>query len=386
MLRKVVYKVLGPNIGKQTRRVLNYYKSGMKKINSIVEYKTYSYGYHTSCGYYDLDPVRNGMLLLITTDNAMENAVIHKICLNTKVDNNIGEGSVANWQQGNRLKWINDDTIIFNSFKDGQYISSELYKGNTKSHPWPVYDIKNNLAVSLDFNRLGWLRPGYGYTKFPLSEIQLDDCAIRMVDLSSDQEILCLSYWDLINNFPRKVDLQKCYINHLSFSPSGQKFMFFFIEIKNGVHQCSLCVYDGGKIVYLDTELSASHYVWKNDDEILTTSYDKNRNCRYYLYSIKDQTRMNVLPELLKQDGHPTYVNDHTIITDTYPDKAGFQHIYLVDTDSKKMKEYISIYSSAKHMGVERCDLHPRYSKERNEVYFDADIDGHRRVYSFKLD
>ena len=69
----------------------------------------------------------------------------------------------------------------------------------------------------------------------------------------------------------------------------------------------------------------------------------------------------------------------------TYPDAAGFQRILLVDIANERINECVSIYSSAKHVGVERCDLHPRISKETNEVYFDADIDGHRRVYSFSL-
>ena len=46
----------------------------------------------------------------------------------------------------------------------------------------------------------------------------------------------------------------------------------------------------------------------------------------------------------------------------------------------------MSIYSSAKHLGEKRCDLHPRVSLNSGKVYFDADIDGKRRIYVFKLE
>lgn len=386
MIKKIIYKIFGKNIGSQVRRILYFYKSGKKKINSTVEYKTYSYGFHTSCGYYDLDPIKDGALLVITTDDSMDRAKIHQIDINSGADEVLGESTVVNWQQGNRVKWLADKTIIFNSFEDNHYISVEIRDGISKRYRWPVYDVKGDFAVTLDFNRLGWMRPGYGYTKFPLNDVSIDDCAIRLFKLSTEEIIANITYRDLINKFPREVNLQNCYINHLSFSPSGGKFLFFFIEIKNGIHQCSLAVYDGKDIIFLESELSASHYSWKTDNDILTTSYDDQRRCGYYLYSLNKKNCKQVLPDLLNQDGHPTYIDENTIVTDTYPDSAGFQHIKVVDLLEGSCNEIVSIYSTARHVGVERCDLHPRYAKETQEIFFDADIDGRRRVYSFKLE
>lgn len=391
MLKQIIYRIFGKNIGKKVRRVLNYYKSGKKKINASVEYKMYSFGYHTSCGYYDLDPVKDGNLLLITTDDAMEKAVVHKVNIRFDEDVILGESSVVNWQQGNRAKWLADNEIIFNTFENDHYISVELADGNIKKHPWPIYDVQGDFAITLDFNRLGWMRPGYGYTKHKLSDVNLDNCAIKKFRLSTNETVFDITYRDLINKFPKGVNLQNCYINHLCFSPSGEKFLFFFIEIKDGIHQCSLAVYDGKDILFLDTDLSASHYTWKNDNEILATCYDDKRRCGYYLYSLDDMSRLQVMPDLLNQDGHPTYIGENTIVTDTYPDSAGFQQIKIVDFLNKdyldgSVKEVVSIYSTAKHIGVERCDLHPRYAREINKIFFDADIDGRRRVYSFKLE
>ena len=92
------------------------------------------------------------------------------------------------------------------------------------------------------------------------------------------------------------------------------------------------------------------------------------------------------MADKLIKDGHPTYINDDCIITDTYPDKAGFQEILFVDITRGRIQQCVSIYSTSKHLGVERCDLHPRIAKDNKKVIFDADVDGHRRIYTFDIE
>lgn len=386
IIKKIIYAIFGDDIGKKIKRVVGYYRSRKKKVNTNVELKTIVEGFHTSCGYYDFDPVENGVLLLVTTDKKHEKTDVIEYDLFARTSKKTGKGEVVNWQQGNRLMWIGKGTYIYNSFSDDQYISIEHFEKNNIIHKWPVYDVYGNMAVSLDFNRLGWMRPGYGYTNFPLTEINETDCAIRLFDLSNDKEIAVITYAELKEALGVSVDLHNCYVNHLKFSPSGNRFMFFFIEIKNGRHMCYLSVYDNGNVNILDKELCASHYTWKNDNEILVTSYDDKHECGYYLYNVNNEDRILVLEKQLKKDGHPTYISEDCFITDTYPDSAGFQRILHVDLKNETIKELVAIYSTAKHVGVERCDLHPRVSKKNNSVYFDADIDGRRRVYEFELE
>lgn len=386
ILRRMVYRVCGPNIGNQVRRVILFAKSGKKKVNSSVNLSVLGDGYHTSCGYYDFDPVMEGMLAYLTLDRAATKATVWKKDLKTGQKERIENGQIANWQQGNRVRWKDRGTIIFNSIEDGRYVAVESRNGSRRVHPYPVYDVKNNLAVSLDFTRLGWMRPGYGYTLFPMDEITEQSMAVAVYNMDTDQAEQIITYADMLSALGRKVRLENCYINHLCFSPSGDKFLFFFIEIQGNRHMCYLAVCQGGKVEILDRELSASHYTWKNDNVILATSYDEKRNCGYYLYDLVQKNRTQVMPQLLNKDGHPTYINESLVVTDTYPDKEGFQHILLVDCQKETVKDCVAIYSTAKHMGVERCDLHPRFAKETNEVYFDADVDGHRRLYSFRIE
>lgn len=385
-LARIIYILFGNNIGKQVRRVISFIKSGKRKINSIVHLNTFSYGYHTTCGYYDLDPMKDKKFIFITTDKKMEQANVYMKNLVEQTCELIDKTTLVNWQQGNRLRWMSKEGIIYNSFLDNKYISVEVQNNKRRIHKWPIYDVRKKQAVTLDFNRLGWMRPGYGYTKFPYTEIDESDIAIRLFDLETDDDIKLIRYSELINSLGKRVNLSSCYVNHLCFSPSGDKFLFFFVEIQNNIHKCYLGVYYNEKIRFLDRELSASHYTWRDEETILATSYDQDRNCGYYLYEINTGIKIPVMPEKMCKDGHPTYIDNTTLITDTYPDSNGFQQILLIDLVRETVKEIVSIYSSAKHVGVERCDLHPRYAKENNEIYFDADIDGHRRIYNFNLE
>ena len=78
------------------------------------------------------------------------------------------------WQQGTMLQWLGsapDREIIYNGFDDGKYFSviRDIHDGKTRRLPLPVYAISpdGKQAVSLDFDRVNRLRPGYGYMAMP---------------------------------------------------------------------------------------------------------------------------------------------------------------------------------------------------------------------------
>lgn len=175
----------------------------------------------------------------------------------------------------------------------------------------------------------------------------------------------------------------KYYINHLSFSPTGDKFLFFWINIKdNGIHMANLLVYDFKKeeLIVLENKLSVSHYDWIDDERIIVTAYNEKRECRYYIYNVNGE-RTNLLHDILTNDGHPTWLGNNKIITDTYIDKYGFQKILYVDIDNRKIDTLIDIYSSYKAFGEKRCDLHPRINNKNDDICFDANVKGNRMLF-----
>lgn len=377
--------VVTNTIKKKISRVIRFKLSGKKKILCKYPISVISHGFHSSCGYYDFNPILDGKLAFFSTDRKYKTASNYLFDIDSGKTTLIGNSKLVNWQQGNRLRWIKKSKLIYNDFINDHYVSIEDDVGKSLIHYLPVYDSRENVAISIDFNRLGYLRPGYGYTKFPFEKgITENSIAITIFDLNNDSIIRQIKYGDIVKAFDRKFNLDKCYVNHICISRSPNTFLFFFIEIIEKNHQCNLCLYNNGTISIIEDELSASHYAWKNEYEILFTAYNKNNECGYYLYNTHTGKKERILPDILIRDGHPTFIDDNVFISDTYPDDEGFQTVFMVDQCVKKIDVLASIYSTSKHIGVKRCDLHPRYDSESGSVILDADIDGKRRIYIIK--
>src|SRR5690606_29105152 len=78
--------------------------------------------------------------------------------------------------QGSMLQWLGsapDREVIHNSFDpdSGHYTATihDIHSGKSRTLPRPIYAVSRDgtTAVSLDFDRLNRLRPGYGYMTAP---------------------------------------------------------------------------------------------------------------------------------------------------------------------------------------------------------------------------
>ena len=83
----------------------------------------------------------------------------------------------------------------------------------------------------------------------------------------------------------------------------------------------------------------------------------------------------------LKEDGHPSMVSKNSLITDTYPDKFGFQTLLFSDLVLNKTNEIAKVYSKFKINPEYRTDLHPRFNHSKNKICFDANIYGYRQLF-----
>lgn len=348
---------------------------------------------HTFFGYYDITPFNNNNQMLyleVKENNASADIVLNDIDHNKRY---LGKTLAWNWQQGCRLRWFpgSDSEIIYNYYEDKNYgakvVSTE---GEViRKYSYPLYDIDytGSLGLTLNFERLGYLRLGYGYTCNKYEGKDLENESIRIIDLKSDKVIDKIIYKQISEIMPTPCNLKNCYINHLSFSPEGDKFLFFWIEIVNSYHKASLLVYDiNTKIIYsLETEEKVSHYVWLDNNEILCTSYMSPTECRYYIYNIKKRSKTDFCPQSLKEDGHPSVYNEDKILTDTYPDKNGYQYIYLVDKKKDTKQTLIKIYSKPVVEGEKRTDLHPRFNINKSYISFDSNKGDFREFYILKM-
>lgn len=346
-------------------------------------------------GYYDISPFRGDRILYHEHQKNSDTVAI--IVDSQKYDARtlIAVSKAWNWQQGSRLRWhpCDSNKIIFNDYDGEKYICRivDVSNGEEQRIAWPLYDIDNNctLGISLDFARLGIKRPGYGYTCYKYQqEPDLQNNGIFIVDIKRNKILKTITYNDIAKSIDGGLyDYSDFYINHLSFSPDGKKFLFFWIQGLGGYHKASLLVYDciAEKIIILEREGKVSHYAWRNNDEILCTVFDSDNECRYFLYSIERQSKRIVRGDVLLRDGHPSFIDQETIVTDTYPDKYGYQQLNIVAINAKTHKNIAQLYSVPVDRAEIRTDLHPRISPDRQKICVDSNNRGTRDIVLFTV-
>jgi hypothetical protein len=400
MVKNIIKKIIPKRIRQLAKNTISFiYRILTLKSKINTEFKLFSTGStntNTFFGYYDITPFNNNdeiVYLELPDDLPKANIIKNDITLEKPAL--IATTNAWNWQQGARLRWFpgSDNEIVFNDFINGKYVCRIL---NTKTGEHrmintPVYDISpdGKYGITLNFERLGVLRPGYGYTNKPYSDrYDLSQESVRLVDMNTGEEEVIINYRTVADIMKQTVsDYRRFYINHLSFSPDGRKVMFFWIEIIGAWHQASLLVYDfnNRKITVLEKELKSSHYVWQDNNSILCSGYSRTTvSCRFYLYNTDNASKQIVCPDILQRDGHPLYLTGEIILTDTYPDRYAYQKLFLINLAANEKTKLLEIYSIPREKEEERTDLHPRLNTAKNIICFDSNVYGKRRLYLLK--
>lgn len=378
---------------------LNRVITGKQRVISKYDYHVIGDAkYNCFFGYYDCSPfcpTEENLVIYISGNDNRKKALVHLYNIKTKTDLTIGETNCWNWQQGCRLRWLTNESrhLILNDFDGYSYFSKVINsKGNTICRfPWPLYDVDSSfrLGATTNFTKLGYLRPGYGYTLTPFQKDKISDAVISIVDLQAKEVIKEISYKQILDLFGQTVLCSdNYYVNHLSFSPDGSKILFFIIKIEKGFHHASLCVYDlkCSKLFLLESEMKVSHYVWEDNNTIICTAYDKKYKCRYYRYSCYSYGGLLIENSALCQDGHPRMFKSGKMLTDTYPDKNGYQKLFVTDLESGKAQTISLLYSTPFMAGEKRTDLHPRISPSESLICVDSNNKGKRQLIIFEYE
>lgn len=368
--------------------------SGSKRIETRYNYVEFGKrGCHTYFGYYDVTPFQGEKVIYIERKGGGNGCRVVLNDIHNGSKQYLADSHVCNWQQGIRLRWfpMTENVISFNDYVDGRYINRiiNIETKDEKRVDWPLYDIdpKGGLGLTLDFERLGVMHPGYGYTNRPYMAGDLWQDGISIIDIEKNQLVRKITYKEHSCNIKKAYDISRFYLSHLNFSPDGTKFLFFWIDEDEGFNQASLGVYDilNNQLIPLETEGKASHFVWDGNDEIICTVLNKKYKAGYYRFNIKERTKKQICPKSLTNDGHPSIYAEGMLLTDSYPDKRGFQHIYLVDENKDTKTEVLKIYSVPKLKTEKRTDLHPRLSSDRRFISLDSNHDGHRKMLVIEL-
>jgi len=305
--------------------------------------------------------------------------------------------SAYNWQQGARLHWLDDELFIYNDFDAtkqcyvAKVVSSKCLE-QVKQFDYPVQDsFGTDYFLALNYQRLMAMRPDYGYRNItPMNEAELkslDSDGIWRVDFQTGDARLLVSLADMCL-IAYKLEFEGALhkANHVMISPDGSRFIFlhrYFIGPRR-FDRLMLANAVSGELKLLSDYGMVSHCFWADDKTILGYMRGPENKDSYWLVDV-ETTKFTRLPYLDSLgDGHPHVVGDW-FVTDTYPDKARMQHLFLVNWKTGEKKKLGEFFHGFEYSGETRCDLHPRLSKDGNTVFFDSVFDGKRRLYKMEL-
>jgi len=205
------------------------------------------------------------------------------------------------------------------------------------------------------------------------------------MDMVEREPRLLVSVADLARiPYPDQGPSDRHYVNHLSWSPDGTRFLLFNRWAGKGQPTRVFTMAADGSDLRLLSARNASHWTWRDPEHVLIWAYGA-----YRLY--KDDGSGEAKETLWSHpNGHQSYIPGTTnewLLTDTYPQgKKREQVLCLYHIPGKKKIEIGRLRSPSKYRGEWRCDLHPRLSRDGTKVVFDSPHGGNgRQMYMIDI-
>lgn len=345
----------------------------------------------TFFGYYDKPPISpNGKFLIShkIPNNGLNRHEIFITDLTTGKNRVLSTTHAKNFQIGSRLQWLSDREFIFNSFDKANpvCIRMDIAKDTKKIYPSHFFDcFRDKYAVSLNFSILKKHQPEYGY-----NHIGSGRNYISKIDLKTSTIEYLLDIKDIFNNLniPTNLPETEFFPNHIMISPDGEGFVFILRYIDNFKREDYLVYFDlkNKEYSFLRGSNFVSHMAWMPKEKAMI-GFLKHKDVlglhKIQLHKGLSNCKVELITKHIR-DGHPTVINKNLIALDTYPSFFRRKKLYILNLNSRKIKELARIYEPFTKDLSKRCDLHPRYSN--GKIYFDSNHTGKRGLYSIKID
>jgi hypothetical protein len=311
----------------------------------------------------------------------------------------LGTSVAWGWQQGCMLQFIPGapTKVIWNDRQGDHFVChiKDILTGEQRTLPFPIYTLSpdGHTALSVDFERINDLRPGYGYAGLPdpnQDEIAPDDAGIYRCNLETGEKELIISI-EQMNQMPlkRSDDLkfndfykEKNWFNHLLFNTDGSRFVFLHrwrTPSKATVGEFGTLMYssdpEGQDIRIVDGSGYTSHFIWRDPEHLMMWTRHKGKDGFFLFKDNGSDTAVQEGEGIMSRNGHNTYLpGNEWILNDTYPDEERMQHVYLFHIPTRKRIPVGDFYLDRKYDGEWRCDTHPRSSPDGTKVVIDCPV------------
>ena len=311
----------------------------------------------------------------------------------------LGTSVAWGWQQGCMLQFIpgSASKVIWNDRQGDQFVShiKDILTDEQKTLPFPIYTLSpdGRTALSVDFERINDLRPGYGYAGIPdpnRDVLAPENAGIYRCDLVTGEKELIISIADM-NSMPLKESddptfkdfyTNKNWFNHLLFNTDGSRFVFLHrwsSPSKGRVGGFGTLMYssdlDGNNIRIVDGSGYTSHFIWMDPEHLAMWTRHRGQDGFFLFKDDGSDTAVQIGEGIMTRNGHNTYLpGNEWILNDTYPDKERMQHVYLYHVPTGKRIPVGDFYLDPDYKGEWRCDTHPRFSPDGTRVVIDCPV------------
>ncbi len=306
------------------------------------------------------------------------------------------------WQLGSELQWVPGETArrtVHNEREGNRFVSvlTDVDTGEQGRLPRPVYALRpgGRSALSVNFARLGEMRPGYGYVGVPDPGREVahpEDDGVYRMDLDTGRSELVLSLQRAAALNPRAdMEEAKHWFNHVQINTDGSRFAALHRwrgpETGKGRRTRLLtCAFDGTGLRIVADDGKVSHYDWRDPHHILAWARQEDVGERYFLFDERTGGCEVVGDGILNCNGHCSFSPDRRrILTDTYPDGDDMRHLLLYRPEDRRCIEIGEFFSPPELSGPVRCDLHPRWSRNGDLVCIDSAHERTRQIYTIAV-